>query len=119
MRETQRAYGEGYAPETNLREGSGWRAPSRRGLPTPPRPGARPVAAPPALPAPYWQAVGLVLLLLVLVGWVAARDWLGARDAEHDGREAYCAAVYAGQSPDWRHTYFEQCAGPKLKKPRS
>jgi hypothetical protein len=115
MRESQRAYSEGYAPETNLREGSGFRAPSRQGRPTPCPRRKRAATARPARFAPYLWAFGLLVLLWTLGAAVGL--WL--RDVRPVDTSAYCAAVYAGQIPDWRHTYAQQCAGPKLKTSRS
>lgn len=113
MRESQRAYGEGYAPETNLREGAGFRAPSRQGPPTPCRQAKRRATARPALFAPYLWAFGLLVALWGL--GAAAGLWLRADRLQDEGA-SYCAAVYAGQLPDWRHTYATQCDGPKLRK---
>lgn len=105
MHETQRAYGEGYAPETNLREGSGWRAPSRRGLPTPPRPGARPVAARRRRPVPGWLVLLAALLVLLALGTA------GSLDMDEAARQAdeYCGNVHEGLWPDYEGTYRDRC----------
>ena len=115
MRETQRAYSEGYAPPCHCQEGSTFRAPARRVPPTPYRPAKRRATARAGSAAPYWWAFGLLVVLWGLGAAVGL--WL--RDERAVVAEAYCAGVYAGKVPDWRGTYFEQCSGPALKKPRN
>ncbi len=49
--------------------------------------------------APYVLFAFAVFLLV---------SYLDQRDARDDS-EDYCAAVYAGQIPDWRQTYVKSC----------